>query len=89
MLFCPFAKKPPGTRYGSARETFPGVAVTEYSYYYGHQPFENTLPAFYFFYNTSLHGNKVDFSEPKLFSLQKNSTGYTINRTRERIREGT
>ena len=61
---------------------FSGVAETEHSYYYGHQPFEHTLPAFYYFYNTSFQGEEVDFSEPKMFVPLKDSEGYAINGTR-------
>ena len=61
---------------------FSDVAETEHSYYYGHQPFEHTLPAFYYFYNTSFQGEEVDFSEPKMFVPLKDSEGYAINGTR-------
>jgi len=61
---------------------FSGVAGTEHSYYYGHQPFEYTLPAFFYFYNTSFQGDEVDFSEPKMFVPWKDGEGYAINGTR-------
>jgi hypothetical protein len=60
---------------------FSGVAGTEHSYYYGRQPFEHTLPAFYFFYNNSLHGNEVVFSKPGMFVPQKGGSGYAVNGT--------
>jgi hypothetical protein len=68
---------------------FNGVAGTEHSYYYGHQSFEHTLPAFYFFYNTSLHGNEVDFSDSKMFVPRKDGKGYNINGTGKRKKNGT
>jgi len=58
---------------------FSDVAGTEHSYYYGRQPFEHTIPAFYFFYNTSLHGKEVDFSEPGMFVPQQDGPGYRVN----------
>jgi hypothetical protein len=61
---------------------FSGVAGTEHSYYYGPPPFEHTLPAFYYFYNTSFQGDEVDFSESIMFVPWKKGEGYAINGTR-------
>jgi hypothetical protein len=61
---------------------FSDVAGTEHSYYYGHQAFEHTLPAFYYFYNTTFQGDEVDFSEPKMFFPWKDGEGYAISGTR-------
>jgi Alpha/beta hydrolase of unknown function (DUF900) len=68
---------------------FSDVAGNEHSYYYGHQPFESTVPAFYFFYNTSFNGNEVDFSESKMFIPQESNKRYAINGTTEGKKEGT
>lgn len=61
---------------------FSDVAGTEHSYYYGHQPFEHTLPAFYYFYNTTFQGEEVDFSVPKMFVPLKGDEGYAVSGTR-------
>jgi hypothetical protein len=67
---------------------FSSVAGNEHSYYYGHQPFEKTVPAFYYFYNTSLNGNEVDFSDPKMFVPLKDGKGYSVNGATELKKEG-
>ena len=61
---------------------FSDVAGTEHSYYYGHQPFEHTLPAFYYFYHTSFQGDEVDFSDRNMFVPLKDNEGYAVTGTR-------
>lgn len=58
---------------------FSGVARTEHSYYYGSQPFEYELPAFYYFYHSSLHGREVDLSDTRMFTPRQKGPGFAVN----------
>jgi hypothetical protein len=63
---------------------FSGIAGTEHSYYYGYQVFEHSIPVFYYFYNSALHGNEVDFSNTDMFVLRKNGIYHAIKGNRDR-----
>jgi hypothetical protein len=57
---------------------FTGIVGKEHSYYYGHHPFECTNPAFFYFYNTAIHGNEVNLQDTVLFLPRDSGDGYDI-----------
>lgn len=57
---------------------FTGVAGREHSYYFGYHPFEYENPAFYYFYNTALHGIEVNLNDTTLFSPRITGDGYDV-----------
>jgi hypothetical protein len=57
---------------------FTNVAGREHSYYFGYHEFEHTNPAFFYFYNTALHGNKVNLEDEKYFAPRPEGDGYDV-----------
>ncbi|MCU0462196.1 MAG: alpha/beta hydrolase [Bacteroidales bacterium] len=57
---------------------FTDVAGREHSYYFGFHEYEHTNPAFYYFYNTSLHGNEVNLKNTDLFTPRETGDGYDV-----------
>jgi len=57
---------------------FTGMVGKEHSYYYGHHPVEHDNPAFFYFYNTAVHGNNVNLKDTELFSPRDTGDGYDI-----------
>jgi hypothetical protein len=57
---------------------FTDIVGKEHSYYYGYHPFEYNNPAFFYFYNTALHGNEVNLLDTKMFFLRDAGDGYDI-----------
>lgn len=60
---------------------FTHTAGKEHSYYYGYHKFEHDNPAFFYFYNTVLHGHEVDLQNTDFFSLRNTGDGYDIKNT--------
>jgi hypothetical protein len=54
------------------------VAGKEHSYYFGYHDFEYSNPAFYYFYNTALHGNEVNLQDTDKFVSRESGDGYNI-----------
>ena len=57
---------------------FTAVAGREHSYYFGYHEFEHTNPAFFYFYNTALHGNKVNLNDEDFFIPRPTGDGYDV-----------
>ncbi len=57
---------------------FSGVAGREHSYYFGYHVFEHENPAFYYFYNTALHGKEVNLKDAGLFTPRDSGDGYDV-----------
>jgi hypothetical protein len=57
---------------------FTSVVGKEHSYYYGRHPFEHEYPAFFYFYNTSLHGKEVNLTDTTMFLPRNTRDGYNI-----------
>jgi hypothetical protein len=57
---------------------FTGVAGREHSYYFGYHPFEHENPAFYYFYNATLHGKEVNLQDTSLFTPRESGDGYDV-----------
>jgi hypothetical protein len=57
---------------------FTGVVGREHSYYFGYHEFEYTNPAFYYFYNTALHGEEVNLHDADLFTPRATADGYDV-----------
>jgi hypothetical protein len=60
---------------------FSGKAGKEHSYYFGYHSFEHENPAFFYFYNTVLHGNEVNLGDTNYFSPRPTGDGYDITNT--------
>lgn len=58
---------------------FTNTVGKEHSYYYGFHAFENDNPAFFYFYDTAIHGNEVNLRDVKLFSPRISGDGYDIS----------
>ncbi len=63
---------------------FTSVAGREHSYYFGYHEFEHTNPAFFQFYNTALHGNKVNLDDEYYFAPRPEGDGYDVRLKDER-----
>ena len=63
---------------GARYVDFTGVARTEHTYFAGYHGFEYELPAIGYFYNTALHGEKVDFSRKGIVQPDRRRPVYSI-----------
>jgi len=57
---------------------FTDVAGREHSYYFGYHPFEYENPAYFYFYNTAVHGKKVNLQDTVLFKPRETGDGYDV-----------
>ena len=57
---------------------FTGVAGREHSYYFGYHPFEYENPAFFYFYNTAVHGKEVNLNDTDLFTPRETGDGFDV-----------
>jgi|GEM_PF-1352318 len=59
---------------------FTDVSGREHSYYFGFHEFEYSNPAFFYFYNTALHGNEVNLKDADLFTPRETGDGYDVRK---------
>ncbi|MBN1413621.1 MAG: alpha/beta hydrolase [Bacteroidales bacterium] len=57
---------------------FTGIVGKEHSYYYGKHSFEHEMPAFFYFYNTALHGEEVNLLNKMLFLSDNTLNVYKV-----------
>jgi hypothetical protein len=57
---------------------FTGLVGKEHSYYFGFHDFEYENPAFFYFYNTVVHGNEVNLNDTKYFTPRETGDGYNV-----------
>jgi hypothetical protein len=57
---------------------FTGLVGKEHSYYFGFHDFEYENQAFFYFYNTVVHGNEVNLQDTNYFLPRETGDGYNI-----------
>ncbi|MBN2275560.1 MAG: alpha/beta hydrolase [Bacteroidales bacterium] len=57
---------------------FTDIAGKEHSYYFGYHSFEHSNPAFFYFFNTAIHGEKVNLTDTRYFAPLDGGCGYSI-----------
>jgi hypothetical protein len=57
---------------------FTGLVGRQHSYYFGYHDFEHENPAFFYFYNTAVHGNEVNLKDTNYFLPRETDDGYNV-----------
>lgn len=73
---------------GATYIDFTPVAGKEHTFFAGYHQFEYDLPAFNHVFNTAFHGEKVDLSDPTMFSRKGSDPIWSVNNPQSDNKKG-